>query len=54
MLYREVQRDNVILPLMRSFMELPPEQQSVAEAYRLLAMWRFPETAPRPTPDVTG
>ena len=54
MLYREVQRDSVLLPLMRSFMELPAEQQSVAEAYRLLATWRFPELGPRPTPDVQG
>ena len=54
MLYREVQRDSVLVPLMRSFMELPPGEQSVGEAYRLLAMWRFPELGPRATSDVQG
>ncbi|XP_043235045.1 uncharacterized protein LOC122388227 [Amphibalanus amphitrite] len=52
MLYREVQRDSVLVPLIRRFMELPPEQQEVGEAYRLLAMWRFPELGPRPASDV--
>ena len=52
MLYREVQRDSVLLPLMRRYMELPHQEQRVGEAYHLLAMWQRPELGPRTPPDV--
>ena len=51
LLYQEALRDCALVPLMRSFVELPAEQQTVTEAHRLLAMWRFPERRPRPTPE---
>ena len=43
MLYRELHRDGVLLPLFREFMQRPSEHVNVPEATHLIDQWITPE-----------
>ena len=43
MLYRELHRDGVLLPLFREFMQRPSEHVNIPEATHLIDQWITPE-----------
>ncbi|XP_043215024.1 uncharacterized protein LOC122378245 isoform X2 [Amphibalanus amphitrite] len=54
MVYREIERDLVLLPMMRSFTRLPEQSRTVTATFHLLSYWLRPELDPGPTPDIEG
>ncbi|XP_037076117.1 F-box only protein 21-like [Pollicipes pollicipes] len=43
MLFREIQRDVVLLPLFREYMQRPVQHLNVPEAFYLMSLWMIPE-----------
>ncbi|KAF0314767.1 Transposable element P transposase [Amphibalanus amphitrite] len=54
MIYREIERDLVLLPMMRSFTRLPEQSRTVTATFHLLSYWLRPELDPGPAPDIEG
>ncbi|XP_037086755.1 uncharacterized protein LOC119107426 [Pollicipes pollicipes] len=43
MLFREIQRDVVLLPMFREYMQRPVQHLNVPEAFYLMSLWMVPE-----------
>ncbi|XP_037076576.1 F-box only protein 21-like [Pollicipes pollicipes] len=43
MLFREIQRDVVLLPMFREYMQRPAQHVNVPEAFYLMSLWMVPE-----------
>ncbi|XP_037068330.1 F-box only protein 21-like [Pollicipes pollicipes] len=47
MLFREIQRDSVLLPIIREYVQRPVQHLNVPEAFYLMSLWMIPEQVNR-------
>ena len=54
MLYREIQREQVVLPMMRIFMGMPAHSRTATLAFNLFTNWLRPEHDFERAMDIVG